>query len=288
MSPLAKARRGEKYLMVIPPPNSMPPLLFGPDEVTQGYYELEALERGNTRETLRRHPETVALWYRALTLYMQGVRGTLDLSDKVQTHTDLMALNLQGQLLGLGISSSKAALDMLLAGYYSVAYAAIRHMLESFVQYLYVATEPDEAKRWYDQPAAVKGQMKTPGCRQMVDRIKQDSDLISPDFIEQVYDAWGAMCKGAHPTGEGLYQLVGVEEGSSFTIGPTYDRNLYLIGFRQGLFAITNLLHALQALKEQPAEWLVADGTLRREILSWQEGFPDEYNDAHLAHAKHA
>jgi hypothetical protein len=254
-----------------PPPEQTPPLLYGPDDVTEGYYELEELERAMTLEALRKHREPVAFWYRALTLYRRGMIGEWDFSDAGEEETKLTVWGLQSQLLGLGVSSTKAALDMLLAGYYSVAYAAIRHMLETFVQYLYVAIAPDEAKRWYKQPGGLEAQSRTPGCRFMVDEIKQRPDLAPPDFMEKVYTAWALMSKGAHPTGEGIHQTAGDEEGRFFVIGAAYDRDFCLTGFDHGLFAIDNLLVALVGLRKQSDEWQAKWEALRPDVSHWRE-----------------
>ena len=50
----------------------------------------------------------------------------------------------------------EGSLDLLLAGYYSLAYAAIRHMLETFVQYFYVVVQPEEATGGIGNPSALR------------------------------------------------------------------------------------------------------------------------------------
>ncbi len=253
------------------PPEQTPPLLYGSDEVAEGYYELEELERATTLDALLKHREPVALWYRALTIYRRGMIGEWDFSDAGEDKTKLTVWGLQSQLLGLGVSSAKAALDMLLAGYYSLAYAAIRHMLETFIQYLYVAIKPDEAKLWYKQPGGPEAQGRTPGCRFMVNAIKQRPDLAPPDFMEKVYAAWDLMSKGSHPTGQGIHQTVGDEEGRFFVIGATYDHDFCLTGFDHGLFAINNLLVALAGLRKQSDEWQAKRETLRGDVSLWRK-----------------
>ena len=63
------------------------------------------------------------------------------------------------QLLGLGVSAAKSSLDDLLAGYYSQAFGGIRHMLETFVQCLYVSFNPDETEHWYEQEGGIAAQV---------------------------------------------------------------------------------------------------------------------------------
>lgn len=252
-------------------PEQEPPLLSGPDEVTEGYYELEALEWEMTREALRQHREPVEFWYRALTLYCRGMLGEWNFTDVETDKTRMAVCGLQSKLLGLGVSSTKAALDMLLAGYYSIAFASIRHMLETFVQYVYVGVRPEEVMLWYKNSDAPDAQTKTPGCRQMVDFIKQQQDLESPAFFDRIYDAWSLMSKGTHPTGQGIYQTVGDEGGKAFVFGATYHRNSCLVGFDHGLFATMQLLTALVGLCSQDDEWKSKLTDLQNEIDAWRE-----------------
>src|SRR5215208_6794789 len=104
------------------PPDQTPPLLFGPRDVVEGYYDLEVHERNQTFQTLTPYRDAVALWYRALTLHWRAMLGEWEFVDAVPGRPELTAQGLQMQLLGLSVSASKAALDMLLAGYYSVAF----------------------------------------------------------------------------------------------------------------------------------------------------------------------
>lgn len=262
-----------------PPPSETPPLLFGPNEVTEGYYELETTERRAKLECLIKHKDLVALWYRALTLYRQGVMGKWDVGVE-QDDPRLAIWGLQSQLLGLGLSSAKAALDMLLAGYYSIAYAAIRHMLETVTQQMYVVVKPDEVKLWYEQPGGLAAQKDPPQMFRMVQAIKTRPDLISPDFIDRVYDAWKLMCKGAHPSGQGIYQTVGDSEGKRFIFGAAYGRDLCITGFGHGLFAIDHLLVALVVLREQSEEWKATWLAQRGDVSAWRDAAAAELKAA--------
>ncbi len=254
-----------------PQPDQPPPMLYGPDNLTEGYYELEKSERNTTLEALRQHKEPAALWYRALTLYWRGMLGTWDFSDVDEDMSRLRVYGLQSQLLGLGITSAKGALDMLLAGYYSIAFASIRHMLETYIQYLFVAVEPEAASRWYRQSDDVDTQARTPGCRQMVDTIKARFDLVPPAFVDEVYEAWALMSKGSHPTGEGIVQTVGDDEGEFFVVGAIYNREFCLTGFDHGLFAVVNLLTNLVGLRPQSNDWKGDLGVLQGDISEWRK-----------------
>ena len=91
-----------------------------------------------------------------------------------------------------------------LAGYYSVAYGRIRHMLVSHVQFLYVVVRPDEATKWYRRPGRPEAQADPLGFGTMAKAIKTHEDWTIHDVIGKVGASWKLMCKGAHPSGEGI------------------------------------------------------------------------------------
>jgi len=220
------------------------------------------------------HPDAVALWYRALTLHQRALLLKGDFGAEPGT-PEGTAQRLQMQLLCLSISSSKAALDMLLAGYYSIAFGAIRHMLESAIQCIYVGIEPDQALLWYAQEGRIKAQSKSPEMWKMRDAIKvkarlQPKDLPPPALIDRIYDDWDLMSKGSHPTGTGIMQTV-VDGQEEYLYGPTYRRDHCLQGFQVGLFAVSAVLLAvLVLLKPQSEEWHSQREQLLSDVRAWQ------------------
>lgn len=254
-----------------PPPEQEPPLLRGPAVLTEGYYELEALERGFALQAMRYHREPVAIWYRALTLFREGMIGTWEYPGDDGPGVGMAMWGLQSQLLGLGVSSAKAALDMLLAGYYSVAYGAIRHMLESFVQCLYVTVKPEEVRRWYQDPEGTDADHRSPGMKIMVDAIKALPAWADAAWMfDKVYDAWSLMSKGSHPTGAGITQTVD-EAASRHVIGATYNRDLARTGFDHGLFAVLCLIQALSWTRHQDPTWNGRLAALWQDARTWRE-----------------
>lgn len=267
-----------------PVPSETIPLVYGPDDVTEGYYELESVERNCKCHALREHPDAANLWYRGLTLFRRGMLGAWE-HTVTEESVDRTVWGLRGQLLGLGVSSAKASLDALLAGYYSAAYSSIRHMLETLVQYLYVVIKPEEANRWYRQPGGPAAQSKSPSMRKMVDAIKADPRLAATaGFIDKVYKSWILMSKGSHPTGEGIKQTVA--DDGRFVFGATYDREMVLVGFDQGLFAVMMLLQGLQWLRPQDQGWADALDKWRADLRAWRLrtkaalGISDEETDS--------
>jgi hypothetical protein len=256
----------------LPVPDQTPPLLFGPAEVTEGYYELEALERNYVLQAMQAHRQETALWYRALTLYQRGMLGTW-VYEGDDTKISRTVWGLQGQLLGLGVSSAKAGLDTLLAGYYSVTYGSIRHMLESYIQFLYVAVCPEDAKKWYRQPGGPDAQAEPPGFGSMAKDIKAHPLWTAEDLIDKVGASWKLMCKGAHPSGEGISQTTAEEDG--FVFGATYKKDMALAGFDHGFYALTMLLSGLSALRIQGETWTQQFESWHRDVDAWRKQVGD-------------
>jgi hypothetical protein len=255
--------------------------MHGPEEWVEGYYSLEESERGMTMRALRNHGTEVAYWYRALTLYRRGMTGSFEYPGEKNGPADAVAAwGLQMQLLGLGVGHAKAGLDMLLMGYYSLAYAAVRHMLESFFQCVYLALFPEESPLWYGKPgalAAAEAARKTgkkqlehepPGCWCMSKRLGGAMPSVEP-FYETVYRAWKLMCKGAHPSAEGTTQTHTADQGR-FDFGATYNEELFLVGFDNGIFAVILLMRVLSGVRPQAAEWERALDSLDSRVSAWR------------------
>ena len=152
-------------------PTTPRPLLPGSPEVEEGYYDLEEHERNQMHVAMLAHEDAVALWYRALTLYRRAALLNWSISK------DDFAELVQSQLLGLGVSSMKAALDMLMAGYYSLAFAVIRHMLESFVQFVYVIYESKAARQWSKPKGGFVLAPNTPRMAVMCETIQAKDEV---------------------------------------------------------------------------------------------------------------
>jgi len=146
------------------------PLLFGSPDLVEGYYQLEAAERNQGMGTLGRHAEELFIWYRSLTLHYRAfLRGFhFDCSDE-----ELIAYGLRLQLLALSLNSSKAALDLLLAGYYSPAFAAIRHMIETLLLCRNVEAWPREAAAFYHPEPGKPTPPPRPKVKTMVAKLKR-------------------------------------------------------------------------------------------------------------------
>ncbi len=119
--------------------------IFGTKWLVGGYNALEEIQRRVRLESMSYHDKEMEQWSRALALYSVAQYGTWDLSSRNTPEVRFQAVGIRMGLLGLGLSSAKVAIDTLLAGYYSVAFATIRHMAETVLQCLYLDAFPERA-----------------------------------------------------------------------------------------------------------------------------------------------
>lgn len=234
------------------PDLGIPPILTGPPEGVEGYYQLERLERRVGGRTLARHSVEGSLWYRLLGLHWTAFSRTFhfDGPDHVR-----LAQSLRSELLGLGLASSKAALDLLLVGYYSPAYAVIRHMMESWCACRYVEKWPEKADAYYAPMSGQSEAPERPPVKNMLHRLKQHaSDERDVQLFNRAYMSWQAMSNGSHPSGVGIVQTHG-PAGDRGVIGATYHPALWADGIRHGLHAAFLLVHETGRLQRQGKEW---------------------------------
>lgn len=226
------------------------PLLFGPPPLVDGYYQLEEAERHQGMNTITSHGKEVAVWYRLLSLHQEALlRGFHFDCPREQ----LEAHGLQMQLLGLGLTSSKAALDLLLVGYYSIGYAAIRHMIESWLFCRYVGSWPKTAQSFY---APKDGSERSPGrppTRNIAERLAAQHPE-GAELFKNTFRSWEAMSNGSHPSGIGIVQVHGERDGRA-VLGATYNPNMWQDGISHGLPAAWLLIHELGILESQGPTW---------------------------------
>src|SRR5688572_4256965 len=108
-------------------------MLDGTAELVAGYEILHNQEAKYTAIALAELPDGIALWYRYLTLFDRTLRGEHEspFDERDDRHK---AWHLRLRLSGVAVATAKLALDAALAGYYSQAYALLRHMLETWQQ----------------------------------------------------------------------------------------------------------------------------------------------------------
>jgi hypothetical protein len=269
------------------PPQRDFPLVYGPSTTTLGYYELEETSRANAMETMTQHRRETALWYRALTLHLEVQKGKWTPLAWDGTEEQRHAKTAQIDLLALGLCSSKAALDMILAGYYSVGWAAIRHCMEVALHRQYLAHFPGTYRLWYTRDDLDKD---PPRPKQMVEQIRKQHRNDASDrarryieSLESSYELWRLMSLGSHPTGEGLTQLQDLEEPGSRYWGSNYRYDLTMVSFDNGLGAIDIILNCYYLVREGDPDWAESYGQWRRDLHTWRDELRENKRVAHLS-----
>lgn len=95
-------------------------------------------------------PGAARCMYRYVTLFDGMLRGDLECSD--DTQTQLISCQLRLRLAVTAVSSTKVSFDLALAGYYSQAFAILRHMLETWQVMAYLRVCPESWRLWYPSP----------------------------------------------------------------------------------------------------------------------------------------
>lgn len=240
--------------------------------IVGGYNALEELQRIVRGESMTAHRSEVHLWYRGLTLYFVAQYGEWDFTRIDEDRKE--ARHVQMDLLGLGLSSAKVAIDTLLAGYYSPAYATIRHMLETVLQWLYLEAFPDRAYLWRTPP--IEENIKRMGARRMHDKLVSRARRFEPEnerevliaYLDGIYRNWELLSAGAHPSGAGLAQVVWPDSTGKRQAGSIYDRYMTLVGFDHGFFALRELLSTFETTDRVNDEW-------RLRLHQWESGVAD-------------
>jgi len=115
------------------------------------YHSLEEGELSQRLTAGREHTRGFELWLHALTLFRATFTGVFNWGD--DTPSDRVeALNIRADLLALAGSTSKPALDNLMAGYYWAAFGLIRGLLETWRRAVYVRLRPEKAPEWFKLP----------------------------------------------------------------------------------------------------------------------------------------
>lgn len=234
------------------------PLLRGPFDAVEGYYELERQERAIALDAVTAHVADAALWYRLLSLHRRAFLGGFDFTGAVEglecqsRRRILRALGLRMELLGLSLSYSKAALDMLLIGSYGVAFAAIRHVIETFLFCRWVGANPDNAAPFY-VPLSGEKVSVVPRVPTVKEKLKKWSPHDALAY-EVMYRSWKMMSSGGHPSAFGIGQ-VRDEPTKSRVVGATYHPEMGGDGFDHGPPAALAVVMEIEALQPQSRAW---------------------------------
>ena len=261
------------------------PMLDGTEE----HRRLKALHEQEARYTefaLREMPDAVALWYRYLTLYDKALRREHESPSTFDDHH--RAWDSRLRLASTAAATSKLALDAALAGYYSQAFALLRHMLETWQQMVYVRINPAAAQQWYSPDG--KRQPTEPLQSTIVNKLrkygKQDRELghNAAEIERQIT----YLHKGAHPSGLAAAQVETGKPGF-LQLGANYDRRFLGHVMSKGIVAQALLVKELTASVPVMRLGLPSSGRLQmqscvgtkpRLASSRSSGFPSPHCSA--------
>ncbi len=215
--------------------------------LAEGYNTLETGERILARQVNEEHARPVHLWYEGLNLYRRAMTGDQVTRKDLEPPIVLLRTQLQAQ----GVASAKAALDMLMAGYYNVAFAAIRQLMDIYIQCHYLVIRPEDARYW---PTALRGARigaDPPSCRSMITDLKRfaartgDIHFPSESSWQHLFDRWRVLGAWTFAPPVDAYEEEEQEWDenyeSRFEGGPRHDPDLLTMGFFYGLITLDSL-----------------------------------------------
>jgi hypothetical protein len=120
-----------------------------------GYSEAEVWESGERARNSTKHPVAIVTWLRAQNLLTSALVSLTPSIRYSSGATDARSAQHNGfwlrySLLTLSGRASKPTLDLILASYYTEAWAVERSMLEGWLKSVYVRWNPEEYRRWYE------------------------------------------------------------------------------------------------------------------------------------------
>jgi hypothetical protein len=225
------------------------PVLKVNDEVLQGYMALEREERRFTTHTLTQHREFVIVWYLHLTLFREAIGAY---RDRVATEAVSTAHILRLQFIAAAGGTAKLALDATLAGYYTQAFALVRHLFETWVRLEFLRLNPEGADRWYMGDDGTPPQPPNEGTIHRY--FRRHKEYPGKQLVEQIIGTIESLNVMAHPSQHTLQQTRGVRP-TQITVGANYDADLCARALHEGAHAFRFVSAHLIELAEPPQSW---------------------------------
>lgn len=217
--------------------------------LAEGYNKLESAERIVARQANELYSRPIKLWYESLNLYQHAMQNPAEARKDIDPQVVRLRLQLQAQ----GLASAKSALDTLMVGYYNVAFAAIRQLMDIYIQCHYLVIRPEDARFWATSLAGGGIVANPPSCRSMITDLKRfaarngDVQFPSESSWQHLYDRWRSLESWTFaPAVEiGVESDTNVEQISGFEGGPRHDPGLAMMGFFYGLITLDSLFTML-------------------------------------------
>ena len=219
--------------------------------LAEGYNSLESAERIVARRANELYARPIKLWYESLNLYRHAMQG----KGEPRKDIDPPVIRLRTQLQAQGLASAKAALDTLMVGYYNVAFAAIRQLMDIYIQCHYLMIRPEDARFWATSPAGGGIVANPPSCRSMITDLKRfaartgDIQFPSESSWQHLYDRWRSLeswtFAPAVEVDDDVQPDMQVAQMTGFEGGPRHDSGLAMMGFFYGLVTLDSLFTML-------------------------------------------
>lgn len=232
------------------------PVLKVADATMAGYRRFEDQEQFFRIQTFIEHPELVACWIHYLDLYHETIEAENEHPDipKPTSEAEDLALHLQIRLYALAGGTAKMVFDAACAGLYVQAYALCRHLVETWVQIVYVIAKPDMAARWFnlkpDDPSH-----KPPKDTSMHKAIRTSPETKhAVGILDMVITNIRRYDDLAHPGDKTLGQTGSTHE-TKIQVGGNYNRDLAIGALDEGAAALRILLQVWASIIPQSDAW---------------------------------
>lgn len=247
------------------------------DDVIRAYNLLELAERGAREAAQSRHPEAIRLWLQCITLFHSAFSKEYSF-EPIEDPESRRSVSVRLDLLGLAGSTAKPALDNLWTGYYSPAYGMLRGLLETWRRSVFVRLSPAEALPYFELPEESpigedglprKGRGGAPSLEKIEAAFASHGTERERKTLLEINAGITHMHPGAHPSAEGMLQVLGEQDSDERHFGPTYRRSLCAFGFRWGLLAQLCLLDEVARTVDQDSAWLMELHAIDARFRGW-------------------
>jgi hypothetical protein len=229
------------------------PVLPVAPAVFAGYRALHTQEAKYTEKALREVPAEVAVWYRYLSLFDRTLRREHESPFDLDSDAHV-AFWMRLSFMSAAAGTAKLALDAALAGYYSQAFALIRHLLETWLQMVYVRLNNRAAPRWFSSDGIKEPQQPNPNT--VINGIKRlgkkEKGLLHN--VEEVERLLQRLNKGAHPSALAVTQTE-TDNPEFRQLAANYDYELFRETWSTGTVAIAMLLHEIASTVTADEVW---------------------------------
>jgi hypothetical protein len=227
----------------------------------EAYRALEDLELSRRLDTTREFSEACALWLRALALARPVFRGMLHW--RAVSPADEEALTIRADLLALAAGTSKPTLDAILSGYYWMAFAQLRSLLESARRIGYLRLNPAEAVPHFRLASS------SPPEFNKIEAAYATGSNEDQRIFGLINAGFENFRPFAHPSAEGIHQIY-VATDPRKLFGPTYSREWADYALKWGIFANAALLREIHLLLPQSPEWVAAVNAILDGCTTWR------------------